>query len=118
MAVGFIGLVVKLAATFKELIIARTFGRGDEVDAFLIAFVLPAFVLNIGMSALGYALVPVFVETGAKEGKEAAQRLLSSMMLLGVVALAGVGASTTLTVIPGEVEPEGNPLLPPFQSNR
>lgn len=97
LAVGFIGLVVKLAATFKELIIARTFGRGDEVDAFLIAFVLPAFVLNIGMSALGYALVPVFVETGAKEGKEAAQRLLSSMMLLGVVALAGVGALLGLT---------------------
>jgi len=88
--VGCLALLVKLAATAKELIIARSFGRGDEVDAFLIAFVLPAFVLNIGMGALGYALVPVFVETRQKQGVEAAQQLFSSIMLLGVIALAGV----------------------------
>ncbi|HET9282491.1 MAG TPA: lipid II flippase MurJ [Candidatus Angelobacter sp.] len=90
--VGFLGLIAKLAATLKELIIARSFGRGDEVDAFLIAFLLPSFVLNIGMSALGYALVPVFVEARQKGGVEAAQRLLSSIMLLGCVALIGVAA--------------------------
>ena len=88
--VGCLASLVKLAATAKELIIARSFGRGDEVDAFLIAFVLPSFVLNIGMGALGYALVPVFVETRQKQGVEAAQQLFSSIMLLGVIALAGV----------------------------
>jgi putative peptidoglycan lipid II flippase len=90
--IGCLGLVAKLAATVKELIIARSFGRGDEIDAFLIAFLLPSFILNIGMSALGYALVPVFVETRQKGGIEAAQRLFSSMMLLGCVALAGIAA--------------------------
>ncbi len=88
--VGSLALVAKLAATVKELVIARSFGRGDAVDAFLIAFVLPTFVLNIGMGALGYALVPVFVETRQKQGVEAAQQLFSSVMLLGVIALAGV----------------------------
>src|SRR5215472_15948585 len=81
--IGCFGLVAKFAATVRELIIARSFGRGDEVDAFLIAFLLPSFVLNIGMSALGYALVPVFVETRQKQGAEAAQRLFSSMLFLG-----------------------------------
>jgi putative peptidoglycan lipid II flippase len=90
--VGCLGLIAKLAATVKELIIARSFGRGDEVDAFLIAFLLPSFILNIGMSALGYALVPVFVETRQKGGVEAAQRLFSSMMLLGCAILLGVAA--------------------------
>lgn len=92
MIVGCLGLIAKLAATVKELIIARSFGRGDEVDAFLIAFLLPSFILNIGMSALGYALVPVFVETRQKGGIEAAQRLFSSMMLLGCAVLLGVAA--------------------------
>lgn len=90
--VGCLGLTAKLAATVKELIIARSFGRGDEVDAFLIAFLLPSFVLNIGMSALGYALVPVFVETRQKGGIVAAHRLLSSMILLGCIVLVAVAA--------------------------
>lgn len=90
--VGFLGLIAKLAATLKELIIARSFGRGDEVDAFLIAFVLPAFVLNIGMSALGAALVPIFVETRQNHGIEAANRLLANIMLLGSVVLVAVAA--------------------------
>src|SRR5437588_2283341 len=74
--VGFFSLVAKIAATLKELIVARSFGRGDEVDAFLIAFVLPSFVLNMGMSALGYTLVPVFVEVRQRDGVDAAHRLL------------------------------------------
>lgn len=90
--VGFLGLIAKLVATLKELIIARSFGRGDEVDAFLIAFVLPAFVLNIGMSALGAALVPIFVETRQDHGTETANQLLANMMLLGVVVLVAVAA--------------------------
>lgn len=90
--VGCLGMVAKVAATVKELIIARTFGRGDEVDAFMIAFLLPSFILNIGMSALGAALVPVFVKTRQEQGKEAAQQLFSNMMLLGCTVLA-VGAA-------------------------
>ena len=88
--VGCLGLVAKLTGTIKELIVARSFGRGDEIDAFLIAFVLPSFVLNIGMSALGFALVPVFVETRQKEGIEAAQQLFSGMMLLGCISMVAV----------------------------
>ena len=88
--VGCLGMVAKVAATMKELMIARSFGRGDEVDAFLIAFLLPSFVLNIGMSALGTALVPVFVKTRQERGTKAAQQLFSNMMLLGCIAMAGV----------------------------
>jgi len=90
--VGCLGIVAKLAGIIKELIVARSFGRGDDVDAFLIAFLLPSFVLNIGMSALGYALVPVFIETRQNLGVEQAYRLLGNFMLLGIAALVTVGA--------------------------
>lgn len=90
--VGCIGFIAKLAATLKEIVVARSFGRGDEVDAFLIALVLPAFVLNIGMGALGQALVPVFIEIREREGAESARHLFNSIMLLGGVALIAVAA--------------------------
>jgi putative peptidoglycan lipid II flippase len=88
--VGSLAFLGKLAATIKELIIARSFGRSDGVDAFLIAFLLPVFVLNVGMSALGYVLVPMFLDTRQKLGREAAQRLLSSILLLGCAALVAI----------------------------
>lgn len=90
--VGVLALAAKAASTLKELIIARSFGRGDEVDSFLIAFVLPTFILNIGMSSIGYALVPIFVETRNQEGDEAGSRLLSSILLLSTMVLTGIAA--------------------------
>lgn len=103
--VGSLGLLARFAAAIKELLVAQSFGRGDEVDAFLIAFALPSFVLSIGMSALGFALVPVFVETRQKQGIEAAQQLFSSMMLLGCIAMVAVA------VLLGLLAPFYLPLL-------
>ena len=88
--VGVFALVSRFAGTAKELIIARAFGRGDAIDAFLIAFILPSFVMSVGMSALGYALVPVFIDLRHREGDEAASRLFSSIMLLGTAVLVVV----------------------------
>jgi len=90
--VGSFTLAARLAGTFKELIVARSFGRGDEIDAFLIAFLLPSFALTIGMSALGSALVPVFIEVRQKHGSQAANQLFSSTMLLGVGSLLALAA--------------------------
>src|ERR1041385_9355107 len=84
--VGSFALAARLAGVFKDLIVARSFGRGDEVDAFLIAFLLPSFALTIGMGALGSALVPVFIEVRQRHGNESANQLFSSTMLLGIGA--------------------------------
>jgi len=94
--VGALSIAGKGAATIKELVIARLFGRGDDVDALLIAFLLPVFVLNIGMSALAYVLVPVFAETQQIEGKESAQKLLSGIALLSCAALLAIALSLAL----------------------
>jgi putative peptidoglycan lipid II flippase len=90
--VGSFTLAARLAGTVKELIVAQSFGRGDEVDAFLIAFLLPSFALNIGMTALGSALVPVFISVRQRQGKQSADQLFSSTMLLGVGALLALAA--------------------------
>jgi putative peptidoglycan lipid II flippase len=85
------GLVLAVS-TAKELVVAKYFGRSDALDAFLIAFLLPSFVVNIVAGSFNAAVIPTFIEVREAEGREAAQRLFSGAMvwslgLLAVVAL-------------------------------
>lgn len=110
--VGSFALAARLAGMLKELIVARSFGRGDEVDAFLIAFLLPSFALNIGMNALGYALVPVYIEIRQRDGNDAANQLFSNVLVLGtgaiicVAGLFGLLAPFFLPVLGHSFSPE------------
>src|SRR5215831_20669151 len=61
--IGLLTLVTRVGTIVKELAVARTFGRSDAMDAFLIAFLLPSFFVTLVMGAAGSALVPVFVAT-------------------------------------------------------
>ena len=92
LTVGLVSMVAKLGFAFKDLIVAHFFGRSDALDAFLIAFLLPTFVLNLVMASLGSALIPVLVETKQKRGPEAGQKLLSSMMFLSMTGLILIAA--------------------------
>lgn len=96
LTIGLVSTVAKGGAVFKDLVIAHTFGRSDALDAFLIAFLLPAFVLSLVMGSLGSALIPVLVETRQKRGVEAEQKLLSSMMFLSLTGLISIAALLAL----------------------
>ncbi len=96
---GFSG-VVKIVATAKELAVAEVFGRGDALDAFLIAYMIPAFVVTLVAITLNAALVPTFIQVRTEQGDVAAQQLFSSAMLWSqglllsmtvVLAVAGPG---------------------------
>src|ERR1700733_7406346 len=90
LAVALATVVVKAVTTVKDLAVAHSFGRSDNLDAFLFAFILPAFALNLIVTAVSIALVPVWMEARQKEGERAAQQLLSSVMLLTGAALVAV----------------------------
>jgi putative peptidoglycan lipid II flippase len=79
--VAFFSVGVKIASTMKELAVAGIFGRGDALDAFLIALMLPAFVVMLVAITLNAALIPTFIQVRSKHGDAAAQRLFSSAML-------------------------------------
>jgi len=97
--------LVGFAATAKELVVARWFGRGDALDAFLIAFLLPSFLVNLVAGSFNAAMIPTFVEVREKEGKEAAQRLFSGVMVVSLGLLVGV------SVLVGILAPYFLPLL-------
>lgn len=92
MTIGLVSTVAKGGVVLKDLVVARVFGRSDALDAFLIAFLVPSFVLALVMSSLGSALIPVLVETKKNRGAEAEQKLLSSVMFLSMAALVLIAA--------------------------
>jgi putative peptidoglycan lipid II flippase len=95
--VGGFTALVKLAAVAKEMAIAYQFGTGDELDAFLIAFLLPQFAINLIGGSLNAALIPTYIQVREQEGQGAAQRLLSSVMVLSVGFLAALSVVLALT---------------------
>jgi len=92
LTIGLVSTVAKGGAVLKDLVVANVFGRSDALDAFLIAFLVPAFVLALVMSSLGSALIPVLVETRQKRGPDAEQKLLSSMVFLSMSVLILIAA--------------------------
>lgn len=84
--IGMLSSIFVAGAIAKELVIARQFGRSSQLDSFLIAFLLPSFVVQLFAESFNSALVPVFIEVREKEGRVAAQRLLSS----GLTCSAGL----------------------------
>lgn len=95
LTVGALTLLVKLAGAVKVMVIAKHFGTGDEMDAFLIAFLLPSFVAEVLAASFSAALIPTFVEVREQEGRAKAEELLSGvtsrtlhLLLLVTVALA------------------------------
>ena len=59
--IGVFTCLARAGTVFRELVVARTFGRSDALDAFLIALLLPAF------------FVTIISGTGAKEKRIEAQ---------------------------------------------
>jgi putative peptidoglycan lipid II flippase len=89
-------VVVKLIATAKEIAVAATFGRSDELDAFLAALLLPSLLVNLLAESMNQALVPTLMRVREREGPEEAQRLLSSALLWLVALLLAVSAAMLL----------------------
>jgi putative peptidoglycan lipid II flippase len=103
--VGVFTVLTKAVAMAKELAVANYFGRGDAIDAFLFAFMVPAFAVALIVGSMNAALIPTYIEVREHGDKDAAQRLLSSctlwcqMLALAlslVMALAGPALLHTL----------------------
>jgi putative peptidoglycan lipid II flippase len=75
------------------MVTARFFGAGDQLDAFVIAFLLPAFFTDIVAGSFGASFVPAFIRVRSNQG-EAAARLFTRTGLALVL-----GAMLAVTVL-------------------
>lgn len=103
--VALAGVMVKVLATAKELVVAAHFGRTDAMDAFLVAFLVPGLLVNLFSESMNQALIPTLVRVRENDGRPAAQRLLTSalgwtclVLALGA-ALMGISAKTFFAML-------------------
>jgi putative peptidoglycan lipid II flippase len=78
---------VKVLAVAKELVVAAQFGTAGELDAFLIALIIPSVIVNIIADSFNSALIPTYIKVREKEGKIAAQQLFSGATIWSVCLL-------------------------------
>ena len=95
---------VKAIAVVKELMVAAQFGTADELDAFLIALIVPSVVMNVISGSFNSALIPTYIQVTEKEGKQAAQKLFAGASIWSV----GLMLVTTFLLI------VGSPLYLPY----
>lgn len=109
-------LVVQLVAIAKELLVAAWFGTSDAMDAFLMAMVIPTFVINTIAGAFHSALIPEYIRVRDQEDPIAAQNIFSSAMvyciilILMITVLIGLAAPLILPVVASGF-PEGKLVL-------
>jgi putative peptidoglycan lipid II flippase len=97
MTVGTWTVLVKMGAAGKDVLVAFQFGLGDALDAFLIALVLPQFLVNVVSGSLNAALVPSYMSVRDRLGPEAGQSLLSTVVFCSATLLIGLSVLLAVT---------------------
>ena len=95
-------VAVKVMGAAKIAISARVLGPGDELDSYLVAFLVPSILCDVLAGSLTPALLPVLAkETGHRSESSPANRMFF-LSCLGVFAAAMVVAAVTASwVLPG-----------------
>lgn len=94
--------VAKFAGAAKTIVIARAFGAGTDLDAYLLAFLIPSFLSDVLCGAIVPALVPRLIELMHRKtlihntAKSEAIELYNGTVLRSVAFLSFVAAVLAL----------------------
>ncbi len=88
--VGGLTVVAKLAGAAKTIVSARYFGPGNDLDAYLLAFLVPSFFADVLSGALNPALVPVLIEAFETGGREGVRPVYADALYRSSAALGGL----------------------------
>jgi putative peptidoglycan lipid II flippase len=77
-------LLVKLVAFIKEAVVAWRFGTDDQMDAFLIALLVPSFIITVVAESFNVAFIPTYIQVREQNGAVAAQRLFSGATIWSI----------------------------------
>jgi putative peptidoglycan lipid II flippase len=97
---------------FKEILVAACFGMSDDLDAYLLASLLPTYAINVIASSIDASFIPVYIQVRETQGRSAAQRLFSGILLFNAVLLVmaavlmGVAAPPLLSIFYPHLSPE------------
>lgn len=92
-------IAVQIIGIVRELYIAAQVGVSRDLDAFLIALVLPTTLSGVLTSGMVTAIVPAYVETRDTLGRRAAR--VFSGAVLAWVGLGAIGLAVVLALLAG-----------------
>ena len=88
--ISLLSIAVKAGTAIRELLIAFFFGTGDALDAYLIAYAVPYFLITIIAGSLPVVVVPAYMRLRVRSGQPVASQLMVSTVVLTVVGLTPV----------------------------
>src|SRR5215831_5528015 len=82
--------ITGLAVLGRESVTAHFFGRDDQIEAFLVAALIPMFLINAAGNSIGGGFVPTLLAVRHDRGQRSASDLTAAFLLgiLGLVAAA------------------------------
>jgi len=80
--VGFLLIVTKLVALFKEVYLAQIFGIGSTLDAYFVALTASSFVPAVFLAVLPSVLVPYFVKLNSRSRQNSLLGNLSFLLFV------------------------------------
>ena len=80
LTVGALTLLAHVGTGVKDLVVAHRFGTTDVLDAFLIAFLLPSFLVNVIAGSVPSAFIPLYLDVQHREGYAAGEQLYAGVV--------------------------------------
>jgi len=103
--VGAMTLLSRILGFARDMVLARMFGAGGAMDAFLVAFKIPNFLRRLfAEGSFSQAFVPVLAEQKNQQSPEEVRRVVGlvtgtlGLILLGITALGVLGAPVLITL--------------------
>jgi putative peptidoglycan lipid II flippase len=78
--VGLFTILSQVGGFARELTVAAWFATGDALDAFLIALLVPTFIVNVLAGSLSASFLPTFIRVYKKRGLAGAQKVLTGVI--------------------------------------
>lgn len=80
-------VLVKLAALAKDWLVARQLGAGDELDAYLVALLIPSYAVVVLAHSFASAFLPTYIRVWQRQGLARARSLVGRVLAIGATAL-------------------------------
>ncbi len=106
-----LSILGKLAALVREIVVARAFGAGSELDAFLIAFTIPDILGTVALYVALNAFLPAYVRAGTQSAVAASAlarvyAVRMTLVLGGVAVVLALMARPLVAMLAPELAPE------------
>lgn len=94
--VAALSVAVKSATAVRELLVAWYFGLSGPLDAYLIAYAVPFFLVTLLAGSLPQVLVPAYVNLRSRGPAWSGENLVASVALVSTITLALLSMAVAL----------------------